>query len=75
MTNNVRITKVNTFLGFAVCRPLFEDRRYTGLLQTETFASYFTERVARFYLLYSNKYMSCLCRKLTICNLCLAGLL
>jgi len=67
VTNNVRVTKINIFLGFVVCRPLFEDRRYTGLLQTDAVASYFTERVARFYLLYSNKYMSCLCWKLTIC--------
>jgi len=64
VTNNVRVAKINTFLGFVVCWPLFEDGRYTGLLQSEAVSSYFTERVARFYLLYSNKYMSCLCRKL-----------
>jgi len=64
VTNDVYVTKINTFLGFVVCRPLFEDRRYTSLIQSEAVASYFTERVARFYLLYSNKYMSCLCRKL-----------
>jgi hypothetical protein len=38
--------KSNTFHGFEVCRPLFENRRSTGLLQYEAVASYFTERMA-----------------------------